>query len=100
MTDGKIRPRDRHLMQPGMEYCYVDCDIDYSQLTAIVRISVFDLEQYRDEVRRDVSEHELTQIVRGLISDGWQHMRGERGREYEGHYFQRPKPAAASQESS
>lgn len=91
MTEGKIRPQDKHLMQPGMEYSYIDCDIDYTTLTATVRIAVFDLDHYRDEVRHSVTESELAQIVAAHERAGWRHMRAEHGREYEGHYFQRPK---------
>lgn len=90
MYEYRIRPEDKHLMQPNIEYCYMDCSVDYASNTASVRIAIFDLEGYQDEIQDDVSENGLRILVAAYEQKGWQHLHVENGREYEGHYFQRP----------
>ena len=90
MNDGRVYPRDRHLLQPGMEYCYVAAEIDYGRMRAMVRIVRFDQEGVQEERQQDaVTQHDLALIVARLRQEGWEQTGAENGREYELYFFRR-----------
>lgn len=89
MTEGKLYPRDKNRMQPGMEYAYVSADIDYGTMRATVRIVMFDLESTQESQQQDVTQHDLALIVARLKREGWDQTASENGREYELYFFRR-----------
>ncbi len=89
MYEHRIRPGDTYLMNAETEYCYIYCDINYSDMTAIVTVTCFTLDERTDKTLYDVKEADVHMLVGRMQAEGWQHLHTEHGREYQGFYLQR-----------